>query len=122
MKIKYIVGAVIVISFLILGAFSLKSTMSPYITVDEAKQTGSQCQIKGSVLPGSADFDLEAGVFQFILIDDNNDKIKVSYKGVKPGNFDQAKHVVIMGKFEKGHFNAGQLLVKCPSKYEAENG
>ena len=121
MKLKYIIGAVIIIGFVIMGAFSLKNTMSPYITIDEAKKTGSQCQIKGSVIPGSAKFDMETNLFHFTLVDDNADEMKVVYNGVKPGNFDEAKHVVVMGKFQNGHFEAGQLLIKCPSKYEAES-
>ncbi|MCK5075000.1 MAG: cytochrome c maturation protein CcmE [Calditrichia bacterium] len=122
MKLKYITGAVIIIGFLIMGAFSLKSTMSPYITIKEAKQTGSQCQIKGSVIPGSTKFNMETNLFQFTLIDDNNEELNVIYNGVKPGNFDQATYVVVMGQYKNDHFKAGQLLVKCPSKYEAEGG
>jgi cytochrome c-type biogenesis protein CcmE len=39
---------------------------------------------------------------------------------VIPGNFDQAVSVVAIGKFAGDHFEATQLLVKCPSKYQAE--
>ena len=44
----------------------------------------------------------------------------VEYRGVIPGNFDQAVSVVAIGKFAGDHFEAQQLLVKCPSKYQAE--
>ena len=120
MKVKFIIGAIIVIGFIVLGAYSLKSNMSPYITINEAKFTGDQCQVKGSVIPGSAKFDMENNIFQFILVDDSQEEMLVHYHGVKPGNFDEAVHVVAMGKYKGDHFEAGQLLVKCPSKYEAE--
>jgi len=44
----------------------------------------------------------------------------VVYHGVIPGNFDQATMVVAIGRYQEGRFLAEQLLVKCPSKYQAE--
>ena len=46
----------------------------------------------------------------------------VRYKGVKPDNFDEAYHVVAIGKYTGDAFAADKLLIKCPSKYEAEKG
>ena len=43
----------------------------------------------------------------------------VEYRGVIPGNFDQAVSVVAIGRYQGDHFEAEQLLVKCPSKYQA---
>jgi cytochrome c-type biogenesis protein CcmE len=39
---------------------------------------------------------------------------------VVPGNFDQATSIVAIGHYKDGTFAAEQLLVKCPSKYQAE--
>ena len=44
----------------------------------------------------------------------------MTYRGVIPGNFDQAKMVVAIGRYRGDHFEAEQLLIKCPSKYQAE--
>ena len=44
----------------------------------------------------------------------------VEYRGVIPGNFDQAVSIVAIGQYQGDHFEASQLLVKCPSKYQAE--
>jgi len=49
-------------------------------------------------------------------------RMPVMYYGVVPGNFDQAKSVVLKGKTENGVFIAEQMLVKCPSKYQGEEG
>jgi cytochrome c-type biogenesis protein CcmE len=53
-------------------------------------------------------------------MDEKGDVMPVEYRGVIPGNFDQAVSVVAIGKFSGDHFEAQQLLVKCPSKYQAE--
>ncbi len=120
MKIKIIIGSIIVIGLIALAAVTLRSTMTPYVTIKEAKLSQSQCQVKGEVVPGSAVFDMEKKIFRFKLEDENHEVIDVIHNGVKPGNFDQATEVVVIGKYENGLFNAKQILVKCPSKYEAE--
>ena len=48
--------------------------------------------------------------------------MKVVYYGVVPGNFDQATSVVAKGIVKEQEFVADKLLVKCPSKYQGEDG
>jgi cytochrome c-type biogenesis protein CcmE len=56
----------------------------------------------------------------FRLKDDKGEVLPVEYRGVIPGNFDQAVSIVAIGRYKDGKFAADQLLVKCPSKYQAE--
>ena len=42
----------------------------------------------------------------------------VVYSDIKPGNFDQARDIVAIGRYQGGAFHASKLLVKCPSKYQ----
>ena len=56
----------------------------------------------------------------FNLKDDKGEVMPVVYHGVIPGNFDQATMVVAIGRYQDGRFQAEELLVKCPSKYQAE--
>ena len=44
--------------------------------------------------------------------------MRVAYKGLKPGNFNDATQVVAIGRFHGGTLEAEKLLVKCPSKYQ----
>ena len=43
----------------------------------------------------------------------------VTYRGVRPGNFEQATSLVAIGTYRGEAFQADQILVKCPSKYQA---
>ena len=52
------------------------------------------------------------------IIDERGSSLPVQYGGTKPGNFDQADQVVVIGRYQEGVFLADQLLVKCPSKYQ----
>ena len=56
---------------------------------------------------------------KFSLKDTKGDVMPVEYRGVIPGNFDQAVSIVAIGEYKGDHFEASQLLVKCPSKYQA---
>jgi cytochrome c-type biogenesis protein CcmE len=54
----------------------------------------------------------------FSIQDEHGDVMKVAYKGLKPGNFNEATQVVAIGRFHGGTLEAEKLLVKCPSKYQ----
>ena len=54
------------------------------------------------------------------MADEKGEEFEVIYHGVKPANLEQAEEIVVIGRFEGATFNADQLLVKCPSKYQAE--
>ena len=69
--------------------------------------------------PTPQHYDLAAGD-DSELQDENGEIMEITYKGVKPANFEQATSVVAIGQYREGSFRADQLLVKCPSKYQAE--
>ena len=52
------------------------------------------------------------------MSNEQGDVMPVVFAGVKPGNFDEAEKVVVIGKYQEGAFHANQILVKCPSKYD----
>ena len=119
MRAKYIIGSVIIVVFTIWAAISFNTTLTPYVSIAEAKKSGSVVQVKGERLD-NGQFDVQKNMFTFQIKDENGDLIKVVYDGAKPGNFDQATHVVCVGKYQDGLFHAKELLVKCPSKYQEE--
>jgi cytochrome c-type biogenesis protein CcmE len=123
MKIKpiYIVGFVVIAAALLFGASAFAGSLTPYVGVAEAKAAKGTVQVYGLVENGKSSLD-QRGNFTFVLVDDKQNRMQVMYKGVKPGNFDQAIGVVAVGRTNGDVFEASQLLVKCPSKYEAQYG
>lgn len=119
MRAKYIIGSVIIVGFTIWAAITFNTTLTPYVSIAEAKQSSMVCQVKGERLDNGR-FDVQRNVFIFQIKDEQGDMINVSYDGAKPGNFDQTSHVVCVGKYENGWFHAREILVKCPSKYQEE--
>jgi cytochrome c-type biogenesis protein CcmE len=121
MKIKYVIGVSVIVIFMVWAGISFQKTLTPYVSIAQAKKAETLVQVKGKRLD-SGSFDTSRNQFIFYLADDTGEKIEVVYNGAKPGNFEQATEVVCVGQYQDGRFYAKELLVKCPSKYvEQEN-
>lgn len=120
MKGKYIVGISIIVVFLVFAGLNFRQSITPYVSVTVAKSKGTLVQIKGKRVDGSDHFDMNSKTFNFEILDEDGQTLPVIYHGVKPSNFDEASHIVAKGRYSNGVFEANELLVKCPSKYEAE--
>ncbi len=120
MRLKYILGFAIIIGFVVFAGMKLKSSITPYVTLAEAQQSHRVVQVKGERVPGSERYDFKRKEFIFKMRDKDGTEFEVRYFGVKPSNFEMATEVVAVGTYENGVFRADKLLVKCPSKYQAE--
>jgi len=119
MKAKYIFGIVIIVAFIIWAGISFDKTLTPYVSIAEAKSRDTVVQVKGQRADNGT-FDTEKNLFTFRLVDEQGEQITVVFDGAKPGNFEQASEVVCVGRYENGSFKAKEILVKCPSKYMEE--
>ncbi len=113
-----IIGVAAIIGFVAFGAGAFKSNLTPYVSFQQARATKDAVQVAGKLIHGSDSFDQTSSQLVFTLRDDKGDTMKVAYKGLKPGNFNEAKEVVAIGRFRGGMLEAEKLLVKCPSKYQ----
>jgi len=120
MKAKYIIGGIIIVSFIVWAGISFNKTLTPYVTISEAKTSDTMVQVKGKRVDNGS-FDMEQNVFVFNMVDEVGEQIQVVYDGAKPGNFEQATEIVCIGRYTDGKFHAKELLVKCPSKYMEES-
>lgn len=122
MKSYYIIAVIAVIAFIALGASSFLSSMTPYVqTFDEVRSAAQdKIQVPGDIVRGKTTYDKRSAALVFYIKDPKGEEMKVAYRGVRPGNFDQADRVVAIGKYHDGAFQAEQLLVKCPSKYQSQ--
>lgn len=81
--------------------------------------TGRRMQVRGTVDDATVDRAVDGLVLSFTLIGKDG-VLPVVYEGVVPDTFDLAESVTVGGRLaEDGTFVADQLLVQCPSKYEA---
>ncbi len=118
MRLSYILGGLVIIAALAFGASAFGKSLTPYVPFAEAHSGRGPVQVHGYI-DGKGSYDAEND-FHFTLVDDRGDRMEIVYKGLKPANFDQATGVVAVGQYQNGVFQAKQLLVKCPSKYQEQ--
>jgi cytochrome c-type biogenesis protein CcmE len=118
----YVMGAVLIAGFGVLGVLEMIKAQTPYLTtVAQAKAiTDRPMQLVGSIVREKTTYDNKTDELVFQLRDRKGQTLTVRYKGVKPGNFDTADKAVVRGSIVGGEFIAGQVLLKCPSKYQGK--
>ena len=120
MNLKILLAVALLAVSLVFGMSSFKKSMTPYINFDQAKQSSGLVQVNGKLADKNYVIKRDEQYLEFGLRDSRGEVMKVEYRGVIPGNFDQAISIVAIGRYSHDHFEADQLLVKCPSKYQAE--
>lgn len=114
--------AVMLAGFVIYTGMNLSASVTPYVSIAEATASQSSVQVKG-LRDGSFEPRQVGSEFIFGLRDEETDEtMSVKYSGTKPDQFDDAYHIVAVGKYDSADetFHAKKLLIKCPSKYEGQ--
>ena len=120
MNVKWILAAVLLGVGVYFGITSFRKSVTPYIGFDEARRATGTVQVNGVLADKNYVMKQDEQYLEFKLRDPHGTVMPVAYRGVIPGNFDQATSIVAIGRYQGDHFEAEQLLVKCPSKYQAE--
>jgi cytochrome c-type biogenesis protein CcmE len=118
MKKGYWVASVFALVFIVLGVTAFQKTLTPYLTFDEARKAKGTVQVMGSLDKESDRYDTARQELRFELIEPSGNRMPVTYRGIKPGNFKDAISIVAIGPYRNGRIEAEKLLVKCPSKYQ----
>jgi len=122
MKPKIIIGAIVVVGFIIFGSYSFMQSNVEYTDVAGAIAKHKKVQLKGAWNKAKeSSYDAKSSQFTFWLTDDAGRECKVVLDGAAPNNFELATSVVAKGRYtDEGYFHATEVLTKCPSKYEAQ--
>ena len=113
---------VLLVGFVAYAGFNLAESVTPYVSIAEARAASNSVQVKG-LLDKSFEPQQTCDEFTFSLQDEETgETLKIKFDGVKPDQFDEAYHIVAVGKYEAADesFHAKKLLIKCPSKYEGQ--
>lgn len=126
-RVKLIVGIVIILGglgYLMFTGFSNSS--SYFVTIAQMREkgdaiVGKSLKVSGKIVGESVKWDSQKIQLTFEIRDDQGRTIPIVYNGIKPDNFEDGKEALMDGRLgSDGVFTAQSLLVKCPSKYEAE--
>ena len=121
MKRKILLVALL-LAFVGYAGWSFADSVTPYVGIKEAKAaTSSSVQVKGLLAKDAQAPHMEDNDFVFTLQDEETgEELLVHYHGTKPDQFDEAHHIVAIGKMQGEAFSSDKLLIKCPSKYEQQ--
>ncbi len=121
MKRKILLVALL-LAFIGYAGWSFADSVTPYVGIKEAKAaTSSSVQVKGLLAKDAPAPHMEGNDFVFTLQDEGTgEELLVHYHGTKPDQFDEAHHIVAIGKMQGEAFSSDKLLIKCPSKYEQQ--
>ncbi|MDP9119942.1 MAG: cytochrome c maturation protein CcmE [Acidobacteriota bacterium] len=117
----YVLGGILLLAFAGFSLSSFKETLTPYVSYEQARAGNRMVQVAGGLAKGSSSYEDARSSMLFTLRDPlTHDAMRVRYKGVKPGNFEEAISIVAIGHYDRDakEFDASKLLVKCPSKYQ----
>lgn len=126
MKKSYLVGLVILV--LVLGYLcylSFRIAANYCVTVSEftarsAEYQDTPVRVVGEIADSPIDWNAEDVEMRF-TITEGGDTLVVVYHGPEPSGFKVGSSILVEGKYDAdGMFQASQLIMKCPSKYEPE--
>ncbi len=122
MKAKLIIGGIIILVFVSWAMSSFMKTTIRYISINEVPESSGVIQVMGKIDFASVAYSTDSTYLSFdvtgLEAHTTDDRIRVIYTGVIPGNFEQATSVVARGQYKDNALVANELLVKCPSKYQ----
>ncbi len=121
MKKSYLIGFILLAALAVFSVSAFKESLTPYVSYEQARGTTRAVQVAGGLEQGSSVYTPADEALRFTLKEQQTgDTLRVSYKGLKPANFEEAISIVAIGKYDRGveEFHADKLLVKCPSKYQ----
>lgn len=123
MKKTHIVAIIIIA---VAAAFMIGSVSesSSYADFHEAfDNPGKEYHVVGE-LDRSADIvynpEINPNITEFTMIDGEGETRRVILNKSKPQDFERSESVVLIGKAKGDEFHASEMLMKCPSKYNAE--
>ena len=122
-KKRFLIGGIIVVLAIgYLAYVGFMNSATYYYTVGELNELGSSIygdsvRVSGKVAPGSIEQERAGLILRFTIVE-GEESLPVVYQGVVPDAFGIENEVVVDGRLSSsGIFQAGNILVKCPSKY-----
>nr|CAA9225332.1 Cytochrome c-type biogenesis protein CcmE, heme chaperone [uncultured Armatimonadetes bacterium] len=111
------VGLAIIVGALAFGSRAFVANLTPYVTFEQARNARGNVQVMGKLDKKSIEF-ADDKTLRFTLVAPDGERLPVRYGSVRPANFEQAIEVTAIGNYDGQFFQAANLLVKCPSKYQ----
>ena len=112
---------IVIIAIAIGAIFTTLNNTSTYATFTEAaNEPDSEFHVVGKLEKEKEmvyEPTINTNLFSFYMTDNNGKECKVNLHKSKPQDFERSEQIVIIGKMQGQDFDASDILMKCPSKY-----
>jgi cytochrome c-type biogenesis protein CcmE len=102
---------------------SASKDVTTYATFAQAAEHGDRVKLVGQLVrehPVEYDPEKDPNYLSFYLSDDVGAVKKVVLRAGKPQDFERSEQIVLTGAMKGDMFEATDMLLKCPSKYEQQ--
>jgi cytochrome c-type biogenesis protein CcmE len=117
----FIGGAIIVLAVGYLIFSSIGGSTAYYLTVQEVKAEGPSertVRVAGTVVAETIEWNAQELMLRFKIADASG-SLAVIYNGPRPDMLRDGAEAIVEGQYIEGEsFEASNLFLKCPSKYE----
>ncbi|WP_291400846.1 cytochrome c maturation protein CcmE [Daejeonella sp.] len=120
---KSSIAGILIIALAIGIIISTYADSSTYGSFKDAKESTSELHVVGQLNKEKELFydpKQDANYFAFYMRDNEGRESKVVFNGSKPQDFERSEQIVLTGKMVGNEFHASKILMKCPSKYTAD--
>lgn len=129
-NVKFLAGGLLILAFVAFLVFQMvqatRTTGAYYMTVNEVSEAGAtlvgqRVRVNGNVVAGSEDWNAQEVTLKFVITDEGGGTLPIVFYGPRPDNFQRAASAIVEGELlPDGTFQAQNLLLKCPSRYDEE--
>lgn len=119
MKKSHII-AIVLVAAAIGILISASSDVTTYANFTQAAQSGEKVKLVGQLVkdkPVEYNPEVDANFLSFWLKDDAGQVRQVVLHAGKPQDFERSEQIVLTGQMANDRFEASDMLLKCPSKY-----
>lgn len=121
------IAFVLLVGSAIVTFLSFSRATAKHVSIAEAKRSsGVVVQVPGKVDHSTVSLTTDGSTpklrFEVTDLQGSGERMTVVYSRAKPENFASCTSVEVVGRFQDGEFHAHTLLVKCPSRYQADAG
>ena len=112
--------AIILVAAAIGILISASSDVTTYANFAQATQSGDKVKLVGQLVkdqPVEYNPEVDANYLSFWLKDDVGQVRQVVLRAGKPQDFERSEQIVLTGQMAGDRFEASDMLLKCPSKY-----
>lgn len=120
MKRSHII-AVAVVAVAIGILISASKDVTTYANFATATQSGDRVKLVGQLVkerPVEYNPEKDPNYLSFYLKDDAGEVRRVVLRAGKPQDFERSEQIVLTGQMQGETFEAADMLLKCPSKYQ----